>query len=261
MKRKRTLIIALAVVVALVAAYALRPPRKQYLSIATGGTGGVYFPLGGALAAILNEEIRGMEASARTTGASVANANLLAQPPPDGVEMIFIQNDIAYFAHTGTEMFTGRPIPQLRGIATLYPEVVHLVATAASGIRTVRDLVGKRVAVGAAGSGIEVNARQILQAFGIAYAQLGKTDFLSMAEATTGIRDGHLDAAFFTTGVGAAAVTELARTVRVVLVAISGPEVEALRRQFPFYAPFTIAAETYPGMAAAVPTVPVRAMI
>lgn len=261
MKRRRTFIIALVVVAAVVAAFALRPPRKQYLSIATGGTGGVYFPLGGALAAILNAEIRGMEASARTTGASVANANLLAQPAPDGVEMAFMQNDIAYFAHRGIEMFTGRAIPQLRGIATLYPEVVQLVATEASGIRTIRDLVGKRVAVGAAGSGIEANARQILRAFGITYAQFARADFLSMAEATTAIRDGHIDAAFFTTGVGAAAVTELANTIPITMVTIAGPEVEALRREFPFYSTFTLPAQTYRGMTTAVPTIAVRAMI
>lgn len=261
MKRRRTLIIALVVVAAVVAAVALRPPRKQYLSIATGGTGGVYFPLGGALAAVLNEEIRGMEASARTTGASVANANLLAQPAPDGVEMAFMQNDIAYFAHRGIEMFTGRAIPLLRGIATLYPEVIHLVATEASGVRTIRDLVGKRVAVGAPGSGTEANARQILGAFGITYDQFAKTDFLTFAEATTAIRDGHLDAAFLTTGVGAAAVVELARTIPTTVVTIAGPEVEALRRDFPFYATFTFPAETYPGMTAPVPTIAVRAMI
>lgn len=261
MKRRRTLIITLVVVAAVVAAFALRPPRKQYLSIATGGTGGVYFPLGGALAAILNEQIRGMEASARTTGASVANANLLGQPAPDGVEMAFMQNDIAYFAHRGIEMFAGRAIPQLRGIATLYPEVVQLVATEASGIRTIRDLVDKRVAVGAPGSGIEANARQILQAFGITYAQFSRADFLSMAEASTAIRDGHIDAAFFTTGVGAAAVTELANTISIAMVTIAGPEVEALRTQFPFYNAFTLPAQTYRGMTADVPTVAVRAMI
>ncbi|MBT9175767.1 MAG: hypothetical protein DDT20_00067 [Firmicutes bacterium] len=258
---KRTLIVAFVLVAALAVVITGCAPRKQFLSIATGGTGGVYYPLGGALAKILNAEIRNMEASARVTGASVANAHLLATAGAEGVELAFMQNDIAYYSFNGLEMFKGRKNDQIRGIATLYPEVIQVIATEASGIRSVRDLVGKRVAVGAKGSGTEANARQILGAFGIQYAALAKVEYLPFGDATAQIRDGHLDAAFVTAGIPTAAVTELAHGIAVTLVTLTGPEIDALRTAHPFYTKHTVPAETYRGLAAPVETVAVRAMI
>jgi TRAP transporter TAXI family solute receptor len=258
---KRVLIVTLVLIVALAAVITGYTPQKQFLSIATGGTGGVYFPLGGALAQILNKDIRNMEASARVTGASVANANLLATAGADGVEIAFLQNDIAYYSFHGLEMFRDRKNDQIRGIATLYPEVIQLIVTQASGIRSVRDLVGRRVAVGAAGSGTEANARQILSAFGVQYTALAKVEYLPFGDATAQIRDGHLDAAFVTAGTPTAAVTELANSIAIALVPITGPEVDALRTTHPFYTRHTIAAATYRGITEPVETIAVRAMI
>jgi len=258
---KRALIVTLALLVTFAVFVTGCAPQKQFLSIATGGTGGVYFPLGGALAQILNANIRNMEASARVTGASVANANLLAQAGAEGVEIAFLQNDIAYYSYKGLEMFKDRKNDQIRGIATLYPEVIQLIVTEASGIRSVRDLAGKRVAVGAAGSGTEANARQVLAAFGVEYTALAKVEYLPFGDATSQIRDGHLDAAFVTAGVPTSAVTELANSIAIALVPITGPEVDALRTAHPFYIKHTIPAGTYRGLAAPVETVAVRAMI
>ncbi|MBQ8491553.1 MAG: TAXI family TRAP transporter solute-binding subunit, partial [Acidaminococcaceae bacterium] len=123
---------------------------KKFINIATGGTAGTYYPLGGALADILNKNVPGANASAQSTGASVANVNLLKEGK---VDIAFIQNDIAYYAATGTEMFKDKKVESLKGLATLYPETVQIVTTAKTGIKTVADLKGKRVAVGAAGSG------------------------------------------------------------------------------------------------------------
>ncbi|HAI20454.1 MAG TPA: C4-dicarboxylate ABC transporter substrate-binding protein [Clostridiales bacterium UBA8153] len=258
---KRVLIVIFVLIAALAVVATGCAPQQQFLSIATGGTGGVYFPLGGALATILNQNIRNMEASARVTGASVANANLLATAGADGVELAFLQNDIAYYSFNGIEMFRDRKNDQIRGIATLYPEVIQIVATEASGIRSVRDLAGKRVAVGAAGSGTEANARQILEAFGLQFDALARAERLPFGDATAQIRDGHLDAAFVTAGAPTAAVTELANSIAITLVSLTGPEVDALRTAHPFYIRHTVPAGTYRGVTAPVETVAVRAMI
>jgi len=123
--------------------------RTQFITIATGGTAGVYYPLGGAMAEIFNQNVRGVNVSVQATGASVANVNMIAQGQ---VELALIQNDIAFYAANAQEMFQNR-IGNLRGITTLYPEVIQLVARADAGIRSIADLRGKRVAVGDAGSG------------------------------------------------------------------------------------------------------------
>lgn len=124
--------------------------EKQFLNIATGGTSGTYYPLGGALAELLNNNIKGMNASAQATGAAVANINMLK----DGsVDLAFVQNDIAYYAENGTEMFKDNKVDTIRGIAALYPETIQFVTTADTGITSVSQLKGKRVAVGASGSG------------------------------------------------------------------------------------------------------------
>ncbi|HSL92968.1 MAG TPA: TAXI family TRAP transporter solute-binding subunit [Bacillota bacterium] len=231
---------------------------KQYLSIATGGTAGVYFPLGGSLADILNKGIPGMTATAQSTGASVANVNMIGTKE---VELALVQNDIAYYALAGTEMFDGKKVANLRGITTLYNETVQLVATQASGIKSIADLKGKNVAVGAPGSGTEANARQILAAFGLSYSDLGKTDYLSYADAANNLKDGHIHAAFLTAGFPTAAVLEMSKTNRVVIVPISGTPTDELIADYPFYAKVTIPANTYDGQTAAVDTVAVRAMI
>ena len=234
------------------------PPATKYVSIATGGTAGVYFPLGGSLAEILNKSISGMTATAQSTGASVANVNMIGTKE---VELALVQNDIAYYALSGTEMFEGKKVENLRGITTLYNETIQLVATESSGIKTISDLKGKSVAVGAPGSGTEANARQILEAFGMTYSDLGKTDYLSFADAANNLKDGHIDAAFVTAGTPTAAVLEMSKTNRVIIVPITGTQTDDLIAKYPFYAKVTIPANTYEGQKDAVATVAVRAMI
>ena len=233
-------------------------PKAQYLSIATGGTAGVYFPLGGRMADILNNNIPGMTATAQSTGASVANINLIGTKE---VEVAFVQNDIAYYAYTGTEMFAdGKKVDSVRGLATVYNETVQIVASEASGIKTIADLKGKKVAVGASGSGTEANARQILAAFGITYDDF-RPDYMGFGDAANNLKDGHIDAAFVTAGTPTAAVMEMSKTNRVVVVPIVGPETDKLIADYPFYAKVIIPANTYEGQTSDVNTVAVRAMI
>ena len=138
--------------------------QKKFLNIATGGTAGTYYPIGGAMAEILNKEIPGMNASAQSTGATVANINMLKD---NSVDLAIVQNDITYYAVNGTEMFQDKKVDNIRGIASLYPETCQFVTLDKSGIKSIKELKGKRVAVGAAGSGAEANARQILEAYGL----------------------------------------------------------------------------------------------
>ena len=134
---------------------------KKFLNIGTGGTAGTYYPIGGAIAEVLNKDIPGMNASAQSTGASVANINMLR----DGaVDLATVQNDITYYAVNGTEMFKDKKVDGLQGIASLYPETCQFVTLKSSGIKSLAELKGKRVAVGAVGSGVEANVRQILAA-------------------------------------------------------------------------------------------------
>src|SRR5690625_4577629 len=141
-------VLAVLVIVAAAAAPAAQAQRTQFLNLATGGTAGTYYPLGGAMAEIWNQNVSGVDASVQATGASVANVNMLAQGQ---VDLALIQNDIAFYADQAQEMFQSR-VGNLRGIANLYPEVVQIVARADAGIASVEDLKGKRVAVGDARS-------------------------------------------------------------------------------------------------------------
>ncbi len=227
-----------------------------FLTIATGGTAGTYYPLGAGMADIWNKNIKGMNAMVQSTGASVANINLLKNKE---VDLIFVQNDVAFYAYNGVELFK-ESFPQLRGLATLYPETVQIVALADRGINSVYDLKGKRVAVGAAGSGTEVNARQILAAAGITYNDI-RVQYLSFAEAANNLKDGNIDAAFVTAGHPTAAIVDLAAVRKIVLVPVAEEIVQALQKAYPFYVKIVVPAGTYKGIDTDVVTVAVKAML
>ena len=234
-----------------------KPAAQKFINIATGGTAGTYFPLGGALADILNKNIPGANASAQSTGASVANVNLLAQGK---VEIAFIQNDIAYYAANGTEMFKGKQVANLQGLATLYPETVQIVTLKKTGIKSVADFKGKRIAVGAAGSGTEANARQIMEAYGIKYDDI-KVQYLSFGEAASALKDGNVDAAFVTAGHPTAAIQDIATQHDVALVPVDADKADALIKQYPFYTKVTVKSGTYAKQDADVPAVAVKCML
>lgn len=254
---KRRIGVALGVLVIVAVFAAAVGAQVRFITIATGGTAGTYYPLGGAMAQLINSNVSGVLATAQSTGASVANVGLLQQGE---AELAFIQNDIAYYAYHGIEMFN-RSNDKLRGVAVLYPETVQIITRADSGIRSVTDLRDKRVAVGAPGSGTEANARQILAAYGMTYEDLGRVDYLAFGEAANNLRDGHIDAAFITAGTPTAAVTDLAASRDVFVVPISDEAFAALKAEYPFYTQVTIPAGTYKGLDTDVKTVAVMAML
>ena len=230
---------------------------KQFLNIATGGTAGTYYPLGGALAELLNQNIKGMNASAQSTGASVANVNMLK----DGsVDIAFIQNDIAYYAANGKEMFKDNKVENIRGIAALYPETVQFVTTADKGIKSIADLKGKKVAVGASGSGAEANARQILGAYGLTYDDID-VQYLSFGEAADALKDGNVDVGVVVAGFPTAAIQDLAANKSAALVNIDAEHVDKLMKQYPYFTKITVPKGTYPGQEEDVSTVAVKCVI
>lgn len=231
--------------------------ETRYINIATGGTAGTYYPLGGAMAEILKDNLPGVNATAETTNASVANVNLLKG---GSVQLAFIQNDITYYADQGAEMFKDGKVEGLKALATLYPETVQIITLDNSGIKSVADLKGKRVAVGAAGSGVEANARQILAAAGITYNDI-KVQYLSFAEAANSLKDGNIDAGFITAGFPTAAVQDIAAQHNVVLIPVSDEIADQLIKQYPFYTKVTIPAGTYQKQDADVQSLAVKAML
>ena len=230
---------------------------KKFLNIGTGGTAGTYYPIGGAMAEILNKEIPGMSASAQSTGASVANVNMLG----DGtIDLATVQNDIAYYAAHGTEMFVDKKVDGLKGVASLYPETCQFVTLKSSGIKSLSELKGKRIAVGAVGSGVEANVRQILAAYGVSYDD-SDAKFLSFAEGASALKDGNVDVAVLTAGYPTASVQDIAAQNPVRLLPVEEKIADDLIAKYPFYTKTVIPAGTYAGFDEAVPSVSVMAML
>ncbi|MBQ4403662.1 MAG: TAXI family TRAP transporter solute-binding subunit [Selenomonadaceae bacterium] len=230
--------------------------KEQFINIATGGTAGTYYPIGGAIAEVLNKS--GMNASAQSTGASVANINMLKDKQ---VELAIVQNDITYYAVNGEEMFKdGGKIENLTGIASLYPETCQFIVREDSGIKAITDLKGKRVAVGAAGSGAEANARQIFEAYGITYDDVDE-QFLSFAEGSYALKDGTVDAAFVTAGYPTASVQDIASQNKIRLLPVGDEQIKKLSEKYPFYTKTTVPAGVYQGFDQEVQTVSVMAIL
>lgn len=220
---------------------------QQFFRIGTGGTAGTYYPVGGMIANIVSQPGK-IAATAQSSAGSVANVNAVIS---GAAESGFSQADVASWAYTATGVWQGKPpVTGLRLIANLYPESVHIVARKGSGIKSVADLKGKRVALDEPGSGTLINARTILAAYGLKDADL-KPEYIKPNQAGDKMKDGALDAFFFTGGSPAGAIAELAASgAGIELVAIDGPQADALRKTSGFFAPDTIPADTYKGVAA-----------
>ncbi len=228
-----------------------------FVNIGTGGTAGTYFPLGGAFAEIWNNSIDGINATAQSTGASVANINLLVDKK---VEVVIVQNDIAWYSGNGEEMFKDNQFEDIRGLATMYSEPLQIITTDPS-IKSVMDLKGKDVAVGAIGSGVEANARQIIAAAGLDFEEDINAKFLSFSEASAGLKDKQVDVAFLTAGIPTAAIQDLSSQNDVSVVPVDGEIAEKLQGKYDFFTSFTIPANTYNGQTEDVQTLTVKAML
>lgn len=251
-------VVAVFLVTAVLAPAAVHAQGKRLVTIASGWVVGVYYPLAGAMSRIIHTKLPGLRATVEYSGASVANAKLVGQGEAD---FALLQNDITYYAYNGTQMFSGQAVKNMGGIFTIYPELIQFLATQASGIKSVKDLRGKKVAIGPLGSGTEVNTVQILEAYGMKVEDLGKVERIGAAEASDQLKDGRIDAAFFTTGLGSAVIMDTMLTGKANLVEIKGSEAEALKKKYPFYTVTKVPAGTYKGIEKDATTVAVMAMM
>jgi uncharacterized protein len=215
---------------------------QQFFRIGTGGTAGTYYPVGGMIANAVSQPGK-IIVTAQASNGSLANVNGIAG---GAMESGFSQSDVAAWAFNGTGPYTGRPkVDDLRMIANLYPESIHLVVKKGSGIKTVADLKGKRVALDEPGSGTLINARMVLAAYGVQEADI-KPEYIKPNQAGDKLKDGALDAFFFVGGAPAGAIAELASSgAGIELVALGGPQAEGLRMANTYFAVDTIAGNTY----------------
>jgi uncharacterized protein len=231
-----------AAVTAAVLAFAGAAQAQQFFRIGTGGTAGTYYPVGGMIANAVSQPGK-IIATAQASNGSLANVNAIAG---GSLEAGLSQSDVATWAYTGTGAFEGKPkVTDLRLIANLYPESIHLVVKKGSGIKSVADLKGKRVALDEPGSGTLIDARLVLAAYGVKESDL-KPEYIKPNQAGDKLKDGSLDAFFFVGGAPAGAIAELASSgTGIELVPLGGPQAEALRKSSPWFAVDNIAANTY----------------
>lgn len=216
--------------------------QKDYI-LATGGTSGTYYPFGGAIANIWNTKIDNMNVTAQATGASAENLRLINKGE---AEFATVQNDVMDYAYHGTDMFAGEKLENVMTIGTMYPEVVQIAASKASGIKSIADFKGKRISVGDAGSGVEFNAKQILEGYGLSFDDIKKSN-LSFKESAEGLQNGTLDACFITAGVPNSALQELAFTAGLILIPVDGEAADKICQKYGFYTKTVIPADTYKG--------------
>ena len=250
----------IATVVALLAALSLTTVASAapvYMSVATGGTTGTYYAVGGALAAAVSKAGK-IQCTAETGNASVANANLVATK---GIEIAFVQNDITYWAYNGELMFQGKPLKNIRTVASLYPENVQVVITKDSGIKSIEDLKGKRVGVGAPGSGVEGDVQAIFKVAGLTYKDLKKANFLDFAATASRFKDNQIDAGFVVAGFPTAAIMDLTTTKDVALLNFSDAMLKKLHKAYPYFVKSTIPANTYKGITTPTNTPAVMAIL
>lgn len=252
MHKKLLLTATLAMSSMFAAAHADNP---KFLSMLTGGTGGTYYPLGGAIAKIVSDET-GIQTDALSSNASADNIIALN----DGeAEIAFTQTDVAAYAIDGVNNFEGKKVDSIQALGSLYPETVQIITTDKSGIKSVTDLKGKKVSVGAPGSGTYVSAEQILEVYGLNMKDI-KAQHLDFGESVGGIQDGNIDAAFITAGTPTGAVEQLTATAKVNVLAVDGDEAKKLIDKYPFYGVDTIKEGTY-GLSNDVDSVAVLAML
>lgn len=225
---------------------ALASAQSTRLSIGTGGTGGVYYPMGGGMAAILSRYVPGWEATAEVTGASVANLQLIGQGKQD---IGFTMADAAWDAVSGLAKFKDRKV-EARTLMVLYPNKMHVVTTEASGIRQITDLKGKRISTGEPNSGTEVMSLRLLEAAGV--DKDVQRERLSVAEGVNAIKDRKIDALLWVGGLPTAAITDLATTPGITLKLLDPAQyADAMNRKWgPLYVKGTIPANTYKGQTA-----------
>ncbi|MGZ5034713.1 MAG: TAXI family TRAP transporter solute-binding subunit [Usitatibacter sp.] len=243
MKRLTMTLVAVVAVFGLAAAHA--QDTKNRISIGTGGTGGVYYPLGGGLAAVISKFVPGVEATAEVTAGSIANLQLISGGKS---EIGFTMADSAWDAYQGLDKFTGKKVG-LRTLVVFYPNRMHVVTVEGRGINKFTDLKGKRVSTGAPASGTEIMAMRLIEAYGLDPNKDMTRERLSVAESVNALKDGKIDALFWVGGVPTPSITDLAATPGTKIKLIDhGDGAENMRKKIgPIYAKNKILAHAYPG--------------
>ena len=228
--------------------------RSDQVRMATGGNTGMYYAYGSAVSQILTAKTK-IPITIQATGASKANIQLIDS---GDVEIAIVQNDVMDYAWRGVDLFNGEKTNSFLSMAALYAETCQIVANPASGIRSVADLRGKNVSVGDAGSGVEFNARQILEAYGLTFNDIGKQN-LGFGPSADALRDGKIDAFFCVAGAPTAAIVDLAASKDITLLDIDDAHAAQLIKNYPFYTRFPVPAGSYKGQNSDVMTVAVKA--
>jgi len=226
------------------------------LVLATGGTAGTYYPFGGAMAKIWNSKIKDMNVTAQTSGASGENVRLINKKE---VELALVQSDTLDFAFNAKEAFK-EPLKGMSAIAVLYPEVVQVVVAADGPIKSFADLKGKKVGVGAPGSGTEANYRQLMDAYGMKKEDVNG-QYLSFSESAEAFKDKHIDAFVVTGAVPTSAIMDVATQNAIRILPIADDIAAKLTQKYPFLAAVKVPANSYKGQTADVPTVAVNAVL
>lgn len=260
MKRISLLICSLFLMAILCSGQAFAAERV-FFGIATGGTGGTYYPLGGMLAQMISNKVmigeKKLSATAETGNASVANATLLSR---NGIESAFVAADILDAAYKGIKQFEGKDLKNLRALGALYPETVQLVVRASAGVKTFEDLKGKSISSGSPGSGQWQLLGDLLNSYGMDRKNDISEDYSSFSQSVEKIKDGNLDASLITAGTPTASVLELANHHEIVILPLTGPAIKELQKIQPYYADAILPGGTYKGQDADVETIAVRAI-
>ncbi len=219
--------------------------QQQNIAIATGGTGGVYYPMGGGMANVLSKHLPGVEATARVTGGSVDNLKLIGSQQS---EVALTMVDAALTALKGEDKFKGNPV-DVRTLMVLYPNRMHVVSVEGRGVNTMADLKGKRVSTGSPGSATEVMAFRVIEAAGLDRDKDMRRERLGVAESTNALKDGKIDAYFWVGGLPTAAVTDLGATPGVTIKLVDTADLtEKMNAKYgKLYSKGVIPAKTYPG--------------
>jgi TRAP transporter TAXI family solute receptor len=235
--------IGVAFALIFILAFASTSFAATFINIGTGTTGGTYYPVGAAMAKIWNTDIKGMKANAQSTGGTAQNLALLGK----GEAEVIFADGLYFFAYTGKGMFEGKPMKDLRGLVPLYAEPIHFLVAKGSNIKTIQDLKGKRVSVGAVGSGTEVTVRTLLKTAGIDPDKDIKAENLGLSDTAGAFADKNIDAGLTVGAVGIAGVVEITTLGTAELIDMPKDVLEKLPKALPYYLEYDIPAGTYKG--------------
>jgi len=226
--------------------------KPTFISIGTGGTGGVYYPYGGGLAEAWTKNVKGVKAVAEVTGASVENVKLAHR----GETVVgMIMGDVAFQAYNGVDKFESKP-QNVLAMASMYPNVLQLVTLKGSGIKNVTDFAGKNISLGAPGSGTAFMANLVLKAIGVDTNSFD-TSRLSFNETANALKDGTIDAGFWVVAPGTSSIMDLATTHDIEIISFTPQQQKQVTDQYGFYSSWNLDAGTYKGVTKAVPTISV----